>query len=89
LTTGDDPSVVEISSSSSELGKVTEQLAVEAFRGEPLRISFNSKYMLDVLKVMDSESIRIGFTGAMSPMIFRPEGDDEILHLILPYRTTN
>ncbi|MBU5441966.1 DNA polymerase III subunit beta [Paenibacillus sp. MSJ-34] len=80
---------IEISSSSSELGKVTEQLDVKEFTGEPLKISFNSKYMLDVLKVIDSEYIFLGFTGAMSPIIIIPKEHSDSLHLILPYRTTN
>ncbi|MMZ59160.1 DNA polymerase III subunit beta [compost metagenome] len=80
---------IEISSSSSELGKVTEQLEVSQFIGDPLRISFNSKYMLDVLKVVESEQLRICFTGAMSPIIIKPMDDSQSLYLILPYRTTN
>jgi len=80
---------IEISSSSSELGKVTEQLGVVDMRGEPLKIAFNSKYMLDVLKVIDSEELFIGFNGSMSPIIIRPNDHDNSLHLILPYRTTN
>ncbi|MDF2962414.1 MAG: polymerase subunit beta [Paenibacillus sp.] len=80
---------IEISSSSSELGKVTEQLDVSKLTGELLRISFNSKYMLDALKVIDSELIHIGFTGAMQPIIIRPEESSNLLQLILPYRTTN
>jgi DNA polymerase III subunit beta len=84
-----DEKTVEISSSSSELGKVTEHLLVSSLRGELLKISFNSKYMLDALKVLDSERIRIGFTGSMSPIIIQPEEGTSILQLILPYRTTN
>ncbi|MBQ4901820.1 DNA polymerase III subunit beta [Paenibacillus sp. Marseille-P2973] len=80
---------IEISSSSSELGKVTEQLELASFTGDPLRISFNSKYMLDVLKVVESEQLHIGFTGAMSPIIVKPVDDTQSLYLILPYRTTN
>lgn len=80
---------VEISSSSSELGKVTEQLELAEFTGEQVRISFNSKYMLDVLKVVESEQLHIGFTGAMSPIIIKPMDDTQSLYLILPYRTTN
>ncbi|UHA75364.1 DNA polymerase III subunit beta [Paenibacillus sp. 481] len=80
---------IEISSSSSELGRVTEQLDVKQFNGEPLRIAFNSKYMLDVLKVIECENIFIGFTGAMSPIIIKPTENVNSLHLILPYRTTN
>ncbi|MFD3258939.1 DNA polymerase III subunit beta [Paenibacillus lentus] len=84
-----DDGTIEISSSSSELGKVTEQLEVAKFEGDPLRISFNSKYMLDVLKVVESQQLHIGFTGAMSPIIIKPLDDSQSLYLILPYRTTN
>lgn len=80
---------IEISSSSSELGKVTETIPVKSLTGDLLKISFNSKFMLDALKVLDSETIRIGFTGAMSPIILTPEENSNILQLILPYRTTN
>ncbi|GGG26711.1 DNA polymerase III subunit beta [Paenibacillus abyssi] len=83
-----DDGTIEISSSSSELGKVTEQLEAARFDGEPLRIAFNSKYMLDALKVIDSEQLFIGFTGAMSPIIIKPTDHPHSLHLILPYRTT-
>lgn len=80
---------IEISSSSTELGKVTEQISAHKMTGELLRISFNSKYMLDSLKVLDSDFILIGFTGSMQPIIIKPEDSSNILQLILPYRTTN
>jgi DNA polymerase-3 subunit beta len=80
---------IEISSTSSELGKVTDQLKLTQISGDLLRISFNSKYMLDALKVIDSDYIQIGFTGAMQPIIIRPEDGTSILQLILPYRTVN
>lgn len=80
---------IEISSSSTELGRVQEEIEVKEFTGEPLRIAFNSKYMLDVLKVIECETIFIGFTGAMSPIIIKPTEGVNSLHLILPYRTTN
>ncbi|WP_341280288.1 DNA polymerase III subunit beta [Paenibacillus sp. FSL H8-0537] len=87
LITLDDNSI-EISSSSTELGRVTEQIDAKKFEGEPLRISFNSKFMLDVLKVIDSEQIFIGFTGAMSPIIIKPTDHSYNMYVILPYRTT-
>lgn len=78
---------IEISSPSTELGKVTEQISMHSFKGDLLKISFNSKYMLDALKVLDSDFIYIGFTGAMQPIIIKPEDGTAILQLILPYRT--
>jgi DNA polymerase-3 subunit beta len=88
LVTKEDGSL-EISSSLSELGKITEQLPTAEMKGEPVKISFNSKYMLDALKVLDSEQIQIGFTGMMSPIIVKPDDSADVLHLILPYRTVN
>lgn len=79
---------VKVSSNSSGLGSVSEQLEAVSIIGEPVRISFNCKYMLDALKVIDNEQLHIGFTGAMSPIIIRPADGKESLYLILPYRTS-
>ncbi|GIP36030.1 DNA polymerase III subunit beta [Paenibacillus sp. J2TS4] len=82
-------STIEVSSSSSELGKVKESLPISNHSGDYLKISFNSKYMLDALKVIDCENVCIGFTGPMNPIVIQPEDGTKILQLILPYRTTN
>lgn len=78
---------VEVSSSSSELGKVTELLDASNLDGDLLSISFNSKYMLDALKAIDSELIQICFRSPMQPIIMKPDDHDHMLHLIMPYRT--
>lgn len=83
-----DNGLIEVSSSSTELGRVTEQIEAIDYKGEQLRIAFNSKYMLDVLKVIDSEKIVACFTGAMRPIIIRPLDHDYCVYVILPYRTT-
>ncbi|UAK18049.1 DNA polymerase III subunit beta [Sporolactobacillus terrae] len=78
---------VEISSQSLELGRVFETLVPEHFEGEPLRISFSAKFMMDALGKLDAQSVRIHFVGPMRPIIIRPIGDENILMLILPIRT--
>ncbi|MED4129869.1 MULTISPECIES: DNA polymerase III subunit beta [Shouchella] len=78
---------IEISSTSQEVGKVTEQMEVERYEGEELRISFNGKNIIDALKVIDSEEIHLMFTGAMSPFVIRPIDSDRYLHLFSPVRT--
>jgi len=83
-----DGGTIEVSSSSTELGRVTEQLDVQRLDGDELRIAFNSKYMLDALKVIDSEQIFMGFNGAMSPILIRGTDHTHNQHIILPYRTT-
>ncbi|WP_054703494.1 DNA polymerase III subunit beta [Bacillus sp. JCM 19041] len=78
---------IEITSTSQEVGKVTEQMETEKFEGEEMRISFNGKNIIDALKVVDSDEIRIAFTGAMSPFVIRPIDSDHYLHLFSPVRT--
>src|SRR5690606_1870077 len=86
LTTLDN-NILEITSNSPEVGHVSEELAVQSNEGEDLKISFSSKYMLDALKVMDVDEVKIDFTGAMRPFIIRPINDPSMLQLILPVRT--
>lgn len=86
LTTLED-NLIEISSIMMETGKVKELIKVKEISGEPVKISFNSKFLLDVLKVIDSDDISIDFTGALSPFVIRPTDSDKMLHLILPIRT--
>ncbi|MFC0471555.1 DNA polymerase III subunit beta [Halalkalibacter kiskunsagensis] len=77
---------VEITSVSPEVGKVTENIETQ-MQGEEMRISFNGKNIIDALKVIDSEEVKIIFTGAMSPFVIRPIEHDHYLHLFSPVRT--
>ncbi|MBA2874329.1 DNA polymerase III subunit beta [Thermaerobacillus caldiproteolyticus] len=86
LTTLQD-GMIEISSISPEIGKVTEEIQSESIEGEELKISFSAKYMIDALKALDGTEIKISFTGAMRPFLLRPLHDDSMLQLILPVRT--
>src|SRR5690625_626022 len=82
-----DNNSIEISSYSPEIGNVQEKLEVISIQGEELKISFSSKYMLETLKSIESESVQIDFTGPMRPFIIKTPEDENILQLILPVRT--
>ena len=79
--------VVEISSSSPEVGKVEEEIQATSIDGEELKISFSAKYMMDALKAIEGQDVVVQFTGAMRPFILKSVHDDAILQLILPVRT--
>jgi len=78
---------IEITSSNPQIGRTVEELSVELLKGEEIKVSFNSKYMLDALKVIDTADTFIGFNGATSPIIIKPFDGPDALHLVLPYRT--
>ena len=78
---------IEISGNSPEIGNVKEQLNIISMEGEDVKITFSSRYMLDTLKTIDSNQVKIDFSGAMRPFVIRSTEQDKILQLILPVRT--
>lgn len=78
---------LEITGNSPEVGNVVEEVLANDVEGEDLKISFSAKYMMDALKAVDYDQVKVEFTGAMRPFLIRPVDDDQILQLILPVRT--
>lgn len=71
----------------SEIGKISEQMDIKK-EGIDVKISFNAKFLLDVLKVIDSEEIVLELSGPFSPGIIRPMDEPNYLYLALPVRTS-
>lgn len=78
---------VELSSTSPEIGTVKEDVSTDNVEGESLKISFNSKYMMDALKAIDNDEVQVEFFGTMRPFILKPKDDETVVQLILPIRT--
>jgi DNA polymerase-3 subunit beta len=74
--------------SNSQLGKVREELNI-VLQGQPLQIAFNSKYLIDVFKIMEEEEIVMEFTTAISPCIVKNKETDNCTYLLLPVRLLN
>ena len=85
LSTGNEE--VELSSTSPEIGTVKEDVNANEVEGSNLKISFNSKYMMDALKAIDSDEVEVEFFGTMKPFTLKPKDDDSVVQLILPIRT--
>jgi len=77
---------VEVSSTAQDLGSVTEDVYAKV-TGPELSISFNARYMMEALRSIESEEIRIQFTGSMTPFLIQPTEREDSLHLIVPIRT--
>ena len=71
--------------SQSELGNAFESVACD-FEGKELEIAFNAMYLLDVLRVLEEESIVLDFNSSVSPCVARPLEDESFTYLILPVR---
>ncbi len=78
---------VILSSYSQEIGSVEENLSKAFYKGEPLNISFSAKYLNDAIKSINTEKVRILFTGEMKPFIIKDLEKEDIIQLVLPVRT--
>lgn len=72
-------------SSNSQLGNVNEEISI-ILEGSELQIAFNSKYFIDVLKVLDVEEVYLEFSSGVSPCLLKTIEDDGFTYLILPVR---
>lgn len=71
--------------SNSEIGDVNETIQTE-IEGEELSIAFNSRYILDGIKIIESEEIELKFMGSLNPCIINPVDDENYTYLVLPVR---
>ena len=65
------------------MGKAHEEVEVIK-EGDDLKMAFNSKYLLDVLGVIDTEAIEVELSGDISPAVIRPQGQDDYLYVLMP-----
>lgn len=56
-------------------------------KGEDIIITFNSKYILDVIRVIKADNILIKLNDPLSPAIITPDKDKSYIHIIMPVRT--
>ncbi len=78
---------VIISSNIPEIGNVEEKIMVEKNNDEDIKIAFNSKFMMESIKVLESDEIELLFNGEFKPIIIKNPESDDLLQLILPIRT--
>ncbi|CCQ96928.1 DNA polymerase III subunit beta [[Clostridium] ultunense Esp] len=71
--------------SNSEIGNVNEEVPSKQ-EGEDINIAFNSKYVIDGIKAIDSEEIELYFMGSLNPCIINPVEDKSYTYLVLPVR---
>lgn len=80
---------IVISNSNQEFGNYEEELTETCkWTGENnFKISFNAMFLLQALKVLKGDEVRIDFTGEMKPFLIHDTTDDSVIQLMLPIRT--
>jgi len=74
---------VAISARAGAIGQAYDE--VDAVReGDDLEIAFNCGYLLDVLNVLETDGVAFEMSGALSPAVLRPGGQEGYLCLVMP-----
>ncbi len=78
-----EPGEVVLVGRSSERGDNTGMLDATV-EGEPLDISFNIRYLIDVLNVIADEKVVFQSSGPANPGVIRPLDRSDFVHVIMP-----
>jgi DNA polymerase-3 subunit beta len=74
---------VAISARAGAIGQAYDE--VDAVReGDDLEIAFNCGYLLDVLNVIEADDVAFEMSGALSPAVLRPVGQEGYLCVVMP-----
>lgn len=77
---------IEINATSSQIGDSSSVVSAEV-DGKDGEISFNSRYILDVLSNLKDEKVEFEISGKLNPGVIRPEGSKDYTYIIMPLRS--
>lgn len=74
---------LKLSADTPDSGKSEEELEI-VYNSEDLDIAFNYKFVLEALKNMDCDNVKIGLNTSLSATVLRPDCEDDFVCLIMP-----
>ena len=80
---GTRPGKAVISAKAEEVGDNLDEVDT-VVEGDESKIAFNSKYLLDVLAVLERGEVVLETTTPSSPGVFKPIGSDSYVHVVMP-----
>ncbi|CEP67737.1 DNA polymerase III, beta chain [Moorella glycerini] len=76
---------LKITSEAAEVGHLEEELVAQV-EGEPLTLALNGRYLLETLRIIDTEEVILEMLAPLKPVVVKPAGEDNYFCLILPVR---
>jgi DNA polymerase-3 subunit beta len=74
-----------LSVNNPESGSATDELTME-YRGEPLEIGFNARYLLDISAQIEGEKAIFRLSDPSAPTVIQDESDSSALYILMPMR---
>lgn len=80
-----DANEITVTSSSPDVGTGREVISCTA-EGDKLNVAFNSKYILDILKNLESEEAILSMNTSLSPVCITSEQEQDYIYIVTPVR---
>jgi len=83
---------LKINAYSELMGELDERVEEVTIEGEEdQKISFNTNYFLDAVRVLqtESENLQMKLSGALGPAMIKNPADDNYIYVLVPLRTSN
>jgi len=77
------PGKLSVSARSEEIGEDTGEIDA-VVQGEEAKIAFNGKYLMDLLGAIKEQQVAIEMNTPSSPGVFKPIGNEDYIHVIMP-----
>ncbi|OGH02891.1 MAG: DNA polymerase III subunit beta [Candidatus Levybacteria bacterium RIFCSPHIGHO2_01_FULL_37_17] len=74
-----------VSANSPQVGEDLVEIEAKTI-GEDNEIAFNAKYLIDVLTTLEENDLVFEMTGPLNSGVFKVQGDNSFLHLVMPIR---
>ena len=74
---------LKLSGDSPDAGNSQDEIDIQ-YMGEPLAIAFNYKFILEFLKIVESEEIKVELNSSLSATVFAPVSDEDYIYLVMP-----
>jgi DNA polymerase-3 subunit beta len=81
------PGVMEIYSEEGEIGDAKEEIPCQ-YDGEEISLALNYRYIEEPFKVINSDEIRLRFTGSNKAITIVPEPETDFFHIVMPMQSS-
>ena len=89
ITADKTANLIKITTDAQDIGMGSESLSA-SINGESFQIAFNVRYLLDGLKVIDSNLIKLSCNAPTTPAVFSPVNSDfNFTYLVMPIQIRN
>ncbi len=80
-------SSLKLSAQVADVGENESTVEVFDTEGDKMKTAFNTRFLLDMIGIMEGDEILFESNGVTAPGVFKDKDDEDFLHIIMPMRT--